>query len=193
MERRFLIGIIFIVGFFSISLVLFSYINFFQEPEAKASIQFPTEEQPAALDTSVEQEQQAPREPVTHFINLFEDRAEPNKLTIYTGDTVVWLNKGSNRRRFWINEKIYSDLMDPTQSYSYTFEKAGSYKFRDVFNGLVVGTIEVESDSEEESAITAVTGNLLQGIPRRYIDVLALQMSLLIVGLVLLFFPDRKK
>lgn len=181
MEKRVLIGLVMACVVFAVLQLIMSAVQVSDITIQSA----PNQEQPKAIEVPINIPKVQVNEPATHKILLYEDSVDPAEMTIKQGDTVKWTNMGANRRRFWINEEIYSDLLEPEQSYSYTFNEPGEHTFRDVFNGLVRGTIKVESSD-------SVTGNILQNIPGKYRNVLGVQLVLLASALILILYPYKK-
>ncbi|MFH1399687.1 MAG: hypothetical protein ABIG95_06270 [Candidatus Woesearchaeota archaeon] len=175
--KKLIVPAIIMIVFFAVMFMLIKQPA--EIPMAEQPAQ-PTQEQPELI---AKPEKLLPK---TYTIILREESATPNKLTIYVGDTVVWENLGANRRRFWINEKIYSELLDPQQAYSYTFRETGEYYFRDVFNGLVTGTIIVKARD------SSITGNFWKILPTQYKGVLGLQLLVLVLAVFLTLHQYKK-
>lgn len=171
-------------GLAFIFIIIFGSLMLFREKQEEFTIE-PTPEQPAAVLAEA-----APNMPKTHHIELGEDYAKPDYLVINKGDTVVWtsVKSGTNRRRFWIDEEIYSDLLDPGESYSYTFNEAGDHTFRDVFNGLVVGAIVVKSPP-----VIQITGSFLKGFSRNQRKVIGIQFLIFVLAVGILLFSFRNR
>ena len=174
MDKKEIIGILFIVVVVVGSVILMS--NRVGEVE-------PVVEEPAYVAPEPE-----PYQPVTHTIELGDDYAKPDHLSIHQEDIVVWTNAGANRRRFWINEEIYSDLLDPGQSYSYTFNELGDYNFRDVFNGNVVGAIVVKQQPK-----ILITGSFLEGFSQTQKTIVGVQFAIFLLAIVILVYTFFKK
>jgi len=190
MQKREKIGVAIIAVVF-VGLVVFSYLFNSQSGESV----LPETQQPLPVET----QEPAPEFteppqilPQTHKINLGEDYADPQHVTVFRGDTVVWTNKGANRRRFWIDEKIYSDLLEPGESYSYSFPSEGEHTFRDVFNGKVKGTIKVQQPPS-----VGITGYFLRNVPHQYRGVigaqLVVQAFILVMALLISIYIYGKK
>ena len=177
MDKKEIIGLAFIFIVVIGSLILMS------KPQEEAVT--PVVEQPAPPEPEPE-----PYQSKTHNIKLGEDYAEPDFLSIRIGDTVVWENVGggNNRRRFWIDEEIYSDLLDPGQAFSYTFEELGDHTFRDVFNGKVVGAIVVKPQP-----VIQITGSFLEGFTQKQKTMISVQMGIFLLAVVILAYTLIKK
>ncbi len=187
MEQKWVNSIIFICIILVVFQVLSTYVHYANQPkpdpllEKPEEVQIQNEEVKDLADPVVHL-------PETHQILLYEQSVDPENVIIKKGDTVKWTNMGKNRRRFWINEEIYSDLLEPEQSYEYTFEKSGDNIYRDVFNGLVRGNITVE-----KKEIDQLTGNLMKNIPPKYKNIVGAQLLLLLLGLALFVYPYKTK
>ncbi len=71
----------------------------------------------------------------------------PNKVTVDYGDTVTWTNRDN------VSHQVLSDrgefpaspVLEPNQTYSYTFMKSGSFAYRDALNTKKRGTVVVRT------------------------------------------------
>ena len=71
----------------------------------------------------------------------------PNKVTVDYGDTVTWTNRDN------VSHQVLSDrgefpaspVLEPNQTYSYTFMKSGSFGYRDALNTKKRGTVVVRT------------------------------------------------
>lgn len=169
------------IGFFFILAVVIGSVILLNRPVNEVVV--PEIEQPAVIEPEPE-----PYQPKTHTIELGEDFAKPDYLSIRQTDIVVWENVGNNRRRFWINEEIYSDLLEPNQTYSYTFDELGDYTFRDVFNGKVVGAIVVKPQP-----MIQITGSFLEGFSQTQKTIIGLQFGIFVLAIMILGYTFIKK
>ena len=177
MDKKEMIGL-----FFIIAVVIGSLI--FMNKQVKQEIIAPEVEQPAEI------KEPEPYKPKTHNIELGEDYAKPDFLSVRVGDTVVWKNvgEGNNRRRFWIDEELYSDLLEPGQSFSFVFEELGDHTFRDVFNGKVVGAIVVKPQP-----VIQITGSFLEGFSQKQKTMISVQIGIFLLAIVILGYTLVKK
>jgi plastocyanin len=78
---------------------------------------------------------------------VVDNRFQPNTLTITPGTTVTWLNNGTNFHTLSSAEGLFdSGALGGGQSYSYTFQKAGTFTLicrQHVLNGMS-GRISVQ-------------------------------------------------
>ena len=176
MEKKELIGLIFIC------IIIFGSLMAFRKPEQEEQVV--QQEQPKAVEVT----EPEPYSPKTHEIILKETSATPDYLIINKGDSVVWKNQGANRRRFWIDEEVYSDLLEPGQSYSYTFIELGDHTFRDVFNGLVRGAIVVRSQPTIQ-----ITGSFLEGFTTTQKAIVGVQFTIFLLAIGVLIYTLIKK
>ncbi len=174
------------IGIIFICVIIFGSLIAFKKPVQEEQTVEPEQEQPKNVEVI---EPESPTySPKTYEIILKEASATPDYLTIKKGDTVVWKNTGSNRKRLWIDEEVYSDMMEPDQSYSYTFTETGDHTFRDVFNGLVRGAIVVKSQPSIQ-----ITGSFLKGFTETQKTVVGIQFTIFILAVGVLIYTLRKK
>jgi FtsP/CotA-like multicopper oxidase with cupredoxin domain len=63
-------------------------------------------------------------------ITQVDNRFTPSKLTVPVGTTVTWMNNGTNFHTTTSFDGLWdSGLLDHGQTYSFTFDKPGTYKF----------------------------------------------------------------
>lgn len=170
-------------GIFLILCVIVITILVFRQPAPEPAAE-PVKEEPKVVEV-VELEEYKSE---THYIELGEDYSKPDYIVINQGDTVVWKNVGNNRRRFWINEEIYSELLEPGETYSYTFTIVGDHTFRDVFNGLVRGAVVVKS----QPAIR-ITGSFLKGFTETQKRMVGIQFLIFVLAVGILIYTMLKK
>jgi len=66
----------------------------------------------------------------------------PNNLTVETGTTVTWLNADRDFHKIK-GDKFESENLIRGDTFSYTFDKAGTYEYMDALNPSVKGKIIV--------------------------------------------------
>jgi plastocyanin len=68
----------------------------------------------------------------THQVAITAAGFVPSTLTIAPGDTVTWTNGDTRNRRVTSTDAPFtSPVLAPTQSFSFTFTKAGRYRYED--------------------------------------------------------------
>jgi plastocyanin len=71
----------------------------------------------------------------------------PSKVTVDYGDTVTWTNRDTTSHQVVSDRGEFpaSPVLDPNQTYTYTFMKSGSFGYRDAFNVKKRGTVVVRT------------------------------------------------
>jgi plastocyanin len=87
----------------------------------------------------------APALSATRTVDITQAGFTPNRLTIEYGDTVTWTNKDTANHQVLADQGAFpaSPVLQPNQTYSYTFTKSGSFGYRDALNTSRRGTIVV--------------------------------------------------
>jgi plastocyanin len=68
----------------------------------------------------------------THQVSITANGFVPNALTIGVGDTVTWTNSDTRNRRVASTDAPFtSPVLVPGQTFSFTFTKAGRYRYED--------------------------------------------------------------
>jgi plastocyanin len=68
----------------------------------------------------------------THQVSITPTGFVPSTLTIAVGDTVTWTNTDTRNRRVASTDAPFtSPILAPTQTFSFTFTKAGRYRYED--------------------------------------------------------------
>jgi plastocyanin len=82
----------------------------------------------------------------TKTINIFGSTFSPKTTTITQGDTVTWLNKDNANHQVLADKgQFVSPILKHNQSYSFTFNAAGTYTYKDELNPKrLTGTITVK-------------------------------------------------
>jgi len=78
-------------------------------------------------------------------VNIFNYKFDPETVTIPEGTTVTWTNKDEVPHTVASSDKSFkgSAGLDTGDSYSYTFTKAGTYKYYCTLHPFMTGTIVV--------------------------------------------------
>ena len=81
----------------------------------------------------------------TKTINIFGSGFSPASATITEGDTVTWVNKDNANHQVLADKgQFVSPILRPNQKYSFTFNAAGTYTYKDELNRKLAGTIAVK-------------------------------------------------
>jgi plastocyanin len=80
----------------------------------------------------------------TKTINVYGSTFSPKSTTITEGDTVTWVNKDNANHQILADKgQFVSPILRPNQKYSFTFNAAGTYTYKDELNKKLTGTIKV--------------------------------------------------
>src|SRR5258705_9425759 len=81
----------------------------------------------------------------TKTINIFGSGFSPKSATVTEGDTVTWVNKDNANHQILADRgQFVSPILRPNQRYSFTFNAAGTYTYKDELNRKLAGTIVVK-------------------------------------------------
>jgi len=81
----------------------------------------------------------------TKTINIFGSTFSPKSTTITEGDTVTWVNKDNTNHQILADRgQFVSAILRPNQSFSFTFNAAGTYTYKDELHPRLTGTIGVK-------------------------------------------------
>jgi plastocyanin len=82
---------------------------------------------------------------VTKTINIYGSAFSPKSATITQGDTITWVNKDNANHQVLADKgQFVSPILRPGQKYSFTFNAAGRYTYKDELNRKLAGTITVK-------------------------------------------------
>jgi plastocyanin len=80
----------------------------------------------------------------TKAINIYGSTFSPKSTTITQGDTVTWVNRDNANHQVLADKgQFVSPILRPKQSYSFTFNAAGTYTYKDELNPKLTGTVKV--------------------------------------------------
>jgi plastocyanin len=80
----------------------------------------------------------------TKTINIFGSTFSPASTTITQGDTVTWVNRDNANHQVLADKgQFVSPILRPKQTYSFTFNAAGTYTYKDELTPKLKGTIKV--------------------------------------------------
>ena len=81
----------------------------------------------------------------TKTINIYGSTFTPKTTTITEGDTVTWVNKDNTTHQILADKgQFVSPVLKPNQSYSFVFNAAGVYGYKDELHPKLTGTITVK-------------------------------------------------
>jgi plastocyanin len=81
----------------------------------------------------------------TKTVNIFGSAFSPKSTTITEGDTVTWVNRDNANHQILADKgQFVSAILRPKQTFSFTFNAAGTYPYKDELNRKLSGTITVK-------------------------------------------------
>jgi plastocyanin len=104
----------------------------------------------------------APATAATRTVNIYS-YFSPKSVTVTEGDTVTWVNKdNSNHQVLENNGRFVSAILRPNQKYSFTFNAAGTYRYKDELYPKMTGTITVKG-APATLTMTSTTSTVTYG------------------------------
>lgn len=87
----------------------------------------------------------APAGAATIDIRIERSSFSPADVTVQAGDTVRWANRDNTNHQIVSDAGAFvSPILGPGKSYSFAFENAGTYRYRDALKPSVRGVVRVE-------------------------------------------------
>lgn len=81
----------------------------------------------------------------TKIVNIYGSTFSPKSTTITEGDTVTWVNKDNTTHQVLADKgQFVSPILRTNQKYSFTFNAAGTYTYKDELHPKLTGTIVVK-------------------------------------------------
>jgi plastocyanin len=81
----------------------------------------------------------------TKTINIFGSTFSPKTTTITQGDTVTWVNRDNANHQILADKaQFVSAILKPKQTFTFTFNAAGTYPYKDELRPALKGTITVK-------------------------------------------------
>jgi len=81
----------------------------------------------------------------TKTINIYGSTFSPKIATVTEGDTVTWVNKDNANHQILADKgQFVSVVLRPNQSFSFVFNAAGAYGYKDELHPKLTGTITVK-------------------------------------------------
>jgi len=98
----------------------------------------------------------APRAAETKTVTVKDFEFAPKDLTISVGDTVMWKNEGPSTHSATSTDGVFdSGALNAGQDFSFTFTKAGTFKYACKFHDIMQGTITVGEAAPAPAAAPA--------------------------------------
>src|SRR3954465_9350525 len=81
----------------------------------------------------------------TKTVNIYGSAFSPKSITITEGDTVTWVNRDNANHQILAQKgEFVSSILRPRQTFSFTFNAAGTYPYKDELNTKLRGTVVVK-------------------------------------------------
>ncbi|HEY6960833.1 MAG TPA: cupredoxin domain-containing protein [Gaiellaceae bacterium] len=78
-------------------------------------------------------------------VNIYDSSFSPKTVTVTEGDTVTWVNRGSQNHQVYADHgQFVSPILKPRAKYSFTFNAAGTYGYSDELHPRLKGTVVVK-------------------------------------------------
>lgn len=137
-------------------------------PAEEDTVVPPTDEEP--IDQPIEDETQEEQQPEDEIIETTEVEANeegfsPETIRVMTGDTVTWTNTGQEDVTVTSDDDFFSSgMLGPGETFTYTFDVAGTFDYSSEEDFLMSGTVIVEPGEEEgtmtdNQTVTTVPGD----------------------------------
>ena len=98
----------------------------------------------------------------TKTVNIYSVFS-PKSVTITQGDTVKWVNRDNANHQVLADKgQFVSPILRPAQTFSFTFQAAGTYTYKDELHPKVTGTIVVKG-APPTLTLLASTGSVVFG------------------------------
>ncbi len=117
------------------------------QPRRPAPQQRPTPTPPTpvpTLPTTQPQKEPTAGAHVTQNITIQNLKFTPSNVTIKIGTTVTWTNQDKSPHIIASNDKMFNGNLHPKGTFSYTFNKAGTYDYHCNIHRTMTGTIIVQ-------------------------------------------------
>ncbi len=87
----------------------------------------------------------APAQGATVTVQIYAKAFSPSTLHLNHGDRVTWHNNDKTQHQVVANDGSFaSPILDPGKSYSFTFNRAGTFHYHDAYRTSTKGTITVK-------------------------------------------------
>ncbi len=82
-----------------------------------------------------------PSTPQTHTILIQDNKFIPNTIKIFTGDKVIWINKGSNKHTVTFEDVRINQVLNPQAQVSHVFKEKEEVRYFCSFHPGMQGSI----------------------------------------------------
>jgi len=121
-----------------------------------------TDQQEPVTDDQTQQDQDVVD---TTEVTVNEDGFSPETIRVMTGDTVTWTNTGQENVTVTSDDDFFdSGMLGPGETFSYTFDVAGTFDYSSEEDFLMSGTVIVEP-GEEDGAGTMTDNQTITTVP----------------------------
>lgn len=121
-----------------------------------------TTDQPPVVDDQTQEDQDVVD---TTEVNVNENGFTPETIRVMTGDTVTWTNTGQESVTVTSDDDFFdSGMLGPGETFSYTFDVAGTFDYSSDEQFLSSGTVIVEP-GEEDGAGTMTDNQTVTTVP----------------------------
>lgn len=98
-------------------------------------------------------------------INIQDFSFQPASLNVPVGATVAWTNKDEEPHTVYSSDEVFkSKALDSDEAFSFTFKKAGTYKYFCSVHPKMVGTIIVGSAKNSVKTDREMDGRAMRGM-----------------------------
>jgi plastocyanin len=99
----------------------------------------------------------------TKTVNIYSSSFSPKSVTIIEGDTVRWVNRDTASHQILADKgQFVSPILKPRQTFSFTFNAAGTYGYKDELHPRITGTVVVKG-APPTLTLAASTGIVVYG------------------------------
>jgi plastocyanin len=92
----------------------------------------------------------APAFAAGHAVAIRDSSFGPSSITIRTGDSITWTNRGTNNHNVTFDSFASNEQMEPGTKYSHTFRTAGTFRYTCTLHGFT-GKVVVTGSATPKS------------------------------------------
>jgi plastocyanin len=116
------------------------------------------ETQPVENQTTDQEEESEADVVDTTEVEITEDGFNPETIRVMLGDTVTWTNTGEDNQTVTSDDDLFnSSIIGPGETYSYTFDVAGTFDYGSEEDLMASGTVIVEPGEEGQEDTDQIT------------------------------------